>query len=62
VLTIVVGAYDLPDFAAIGERLQRGIRDAVTLSVPAAHLVPIEAPDAVAAAIDELACRASVEP
>jgi pimeloyl-ACP methyl ester carboxylesterase len=60
--SIVLGAYDLPDFAAIGERLQAGIRDAVTLSVPAGHLVPIEAPDAIAAAIDALARRAAVEP
>jgi pimeloyl-ACP methyl ester carboxylesterase len=59
--SIVLGAYDLPDFGAIGERLQAGIGDAVTLSVPAGHLVPIEAPDAVAAAIDALARRASAQ-
>lgn len=56
--SIILGALDVADFNAIGERLVAGIRGATALTLPAGHLVPIEAPGAVAAAIDELAQRA----
>jgi 2-succinyl-6-hydroxy-2,4-cyclohexadiene-1-carboxylate synthase len=55
--TVVVGERDRK-FRVLGERLAAGLPDATTVVVPGAgHALPRETPEAVAAALDELAAR-----
>ncbi|WP_203711980.1 alpha/beta fold hydrolase [Asanoa siamensis] len=55
---VAVGDADAPDFPAIARRLATGIPDAHLTEIPGAgHLLPLECPEQIAAAIDDLLAR-----